>query len=60
MHGEDKESQRRGMERGGEVRMESGEDGEEKLTGGHPSNVLSIFSPPAETQRGQREIKLPG
>ncbi len=41
MHGEDKESQRRGTERGGEGRMEQGGDGE--LTGGHPSNLLSIF-----------------
>lgn len=26
-------------------------DGEEELTGGHPSNLLSIFPPPAETER---------
>lgn len=56
MHGEDKESQRRGTERGGEGRMESGGDGEGELTGGHPSNLLSIFSPPAERE-GEREIK---
>lgn len=58
MHGEDKESQRRGTERGGEGRMERREDGEGEVTGGHPSNLLSIFSSPVETQRGgQREIK---
>lgn len=51
MHGGDKESQRRGTERGGEGRMEQGGDGEGKLTGGHPSNLLSIFPPPVETQR---------
>lgn len=51
MHGEDKESQRRGMERGGEGRMERGGDGEGELTRGHPSNMLSISPPPAGTQR---------
>lgn len=50
MHGEDKESQRRRTERGGgEGRVERGGDGEGELTGGHPSNLLSIFPPPAET-----------
>lgn len=39
MHGEDKESQKRGTERGGEG----------ELTGGHPSKLLSTFSPPVET-----------
>lgn len=51
MHGEDKESQWRGTERGGEGRMEQGRVGEGELTGGHPSNLLSIFTPPVETQR---------
>lgn len=56
MHGEDKESQRRGTERGGEGRMARGGDREGELTGGHPSNLLSIFPPPGETQReGKRE-----
>lgn len=55
MHGEDKESQRRGTERGGEGKMERGGDGEGELTGGHPSNLLSIFPPPVETQQeGER------
>lgn len=51
IHVEDKESQRRGTERGGDGRTERGGDGEGELAGGHPSNLLSIFSFPAETQR---------
>lgn len=56
MHGQDKESQRRGMERGGEGRVERGGDEEGDLTGSHPSNLLSICPPPGETHReGKRE-----
>lgn len=54
MHGEDKESQRRGTERGGEGRMERGGDGDGELTGGHPSNLLSIFQSPVEKQKEER------
>lgn len=54
MHVRDKGSQRRGTERGGEGRMDRGGDGEGVLTGGHPSNLLSIFPPPVETQRKGR------
>lgn len=59
MHGEDKESQRRGTERGGEGRMARGGDREGELTGGHPSNLLSIFPPPGETQRGKERMTEP-
>lgn len=60
MHGGDKESQRRGTERGGEERVEKGVQGEGELTGGHPSNLLSIFPPPAETQGEGKRLNTAG
>lgn len=56
MHVRNKGSQRRGKERGGEGRMDKGGDREGELTGGHPSNLLSIFPPPVETQRKGKRL----